>query len=157
MKITWNDLTVDFSHIESEKLTEDWTWLIGNEMTPILVSSIGDMFLSDQTGKIYWLEVGRGIFQVVADSIEEFKTKMKNEEIANEWFMFDLVAEIKESEQELSKGKLYSFKELPILGGDYTADNFVLTDIEVHFSLDGQIHKKIKDLPDGTKINVKIE
>jgi predicted transcriptional regulator len=32
--------------------------------------------------------------------------------------------------------------------------NFPFWDIEVHFELSGQIHKQIKDLPDGTKVKI---
>jgi len=54
------------------------------------------------------------------------------------------------------EGQLYSYKILPIIGGDYSVDNFEPMDIEVHFSFTGQIHKQIKDLPSGTKVEFKI-
>jgi len=58
MKITWDDLKVDFAHINLKRLIESWDWLIGNDKTPILVSSIGDIFLEDTNEKCYWLNVG---------------------------------------------------------------------------------------------------
>jgi len=111
MKITWNDLIVKFEHLDPKRLTEDWTWLIGDNMKPIIISSIGDMFLSDMKGEIYWLNVGEGKFELVAKDNIEFSEKLKSEEISNEWFMFDLVNEIKNSGLELSKGKLFVIKE----------------------------------------------
>ena len=45
MKITWNDLTVNFEQIDREKLVDDWRWLIGDSTLPILITSTGDMFL----------------------------------------------------------------------------------------------------------------
>ena len=56
----------------------------------------------------------------------------------------------------MEPGKLYGFKQLPVLGGKYEPDNFELTDIAVHFSMSGQINFKLKDLPDGTKVNFEI-
>ena len=41
--------------------------------------------------------------------------------------------------------------------GEYEPENFELTDIEVHFELSGQIHKQIKDLPDGTNVKIVTE
>ena len=156
MKLTWNDLTINFIHINSKTLTEDWIWLVGEHATPVIVSSIGDMFLSNRDG-IYWLNVGEGNYEKVANDIEDLKTKMNDNDLANEWFMFDLVNSIKESGLHLTNGKLFSYKKLPIIGGEYEPDNFELTDIEVHFSIAGQIHQQIKDLPDGAKINIKLK
>lgn len=154
MKITWDDLKVDFSYIDLKRITESWDWLIGNDKTPILVSSIGDIFLEDRKGKCYWLNVGEGIIEKVADNKIEFKEKLNNNEIVSEWFLVELVAELKKEGLELTEKKLYGYKKLPVLGGEYEPENFELTDIEVHFELSGQIHKQIKDLPDGTKVKI---
>jgi hypothetical protein len=153
MKITWDDLKVDCTHIDLKKLLESWNWLIGNDKTPILVSSIGDIFLEDKNEKCYWLNVGEGIIEKVAENKTEFKEKLNNNEIVSEWFLVELVAELKKAGIELTENNLYGYKKLPVLGGEYEPENFELTDIEVHFELSGQIHKQIKDLPNGTKIN----
>ncbi len=51
-----------------------------------------------------------------------------------------------------------SFKHPPALGGQLDPDNFETCNIRVHFSIAGQIHQQIKDLPPGTAItNIKIE
>jgi hypothetical protein len=152
MEITINDLTVKFNQEISDNLIADWTWLIGTDKKPILVSAIGDLFLQDNNEKIYWLEVGSGKLELIADRIENFKEKLKDIEQVNEWFMIDLTTNLRLSDKKLKDGQLYSYKKLPVIGGDYTADNFEPTDIEVHFSIAGQIHEQIKDLPDGTKI-----
>jgi len=157
MTITWKDLTVEFNHINLNRLMESWRWLIGNNKKPILMSSIGDLFFEDDKGMCYWLNVGEGKFEKVAKNHEEFKAKLKNKEIVDEWFLVELVAELKRNGLELMEKKLYGYKTLPILGGEYSPENFELTDIEVHFELSGQIHKQIKDLPNGTKINIVAE
>ncbi|MBI3221216.1 MAG: DUF1851 domain-containing protein, partial [Bacteroidetes bacterium] len=132
----------------------DWTWLIGTDKSPILVSAIGDMFLQADNKQVYWLDVGGGELNLVANGIQDFKDKLKNIELVNEWFMIDLATALRLSDKKLNEGQLYSYKKLPIIGGDYSVDNFEPTDIEVHFCFAGQIHKQIKDLPDGTKVNV---
>jgi hypothetical protein len=156
MKIKWNDLSVNFNHIDENRLIESWSWLIGLNKKPILISSIGDLFLEDEEGFCYWLNVGEGIIEKVADNLNEFNTKLKNEEFVDEWFLIELIAELKRSGLELTEKKLFGYKTLPILGGEYKPENFELTDIEVHFELSGQIHKQIKDLPNGTKIEIKV-
>ena len=68
MKITWNDLTVSFEGIEREKLVDDWRWLIGGSMLPILITSVGDMFLQESDDSIYWLVTGSAELSKVAES-----------------------------------------------------------------------------------------
>lgn len=157
MKITWDDLKVDFTNIDLKRLLESWDWLIGNDKTPILISSIGDIFLEDRSEKCYLLNVGEGIIEKVAEDKTEFKEKLNDNKIVSDWFLVELVAELKKGGMELTENTLYGYKKLPVLGGEYEPENFELTDIEVHFELSGQIHKQIKDLPDGTDVKIVTE
>jgi hypothetical protein len=156
MKRNLDDLIVKFDKDTSEKLTKNWTWLIGTDKKVLLVSTIGDMFLADNNNRVYWLDVGGGEFNLVADTIEDFETRLKDIEQVNEWFMIDLTTELKNSEKKLKDGQLYSYYKLPIIGGNYTVDNFAPLSIEEHFGYLGDLHKQIKDLPDGTKVEIKI-
>jgi hypothetical protein len=70
--------------------------------------------------------------------------------------MVDFVESLMSSGLILSLGKIYSFKKLPILGGDYLPNNIVVMDIEEHFKITGYIHRQIKDLPEGTQIKFRI-
>lgn len=151
--MTLDDLTVKFDEKSSDRLTQDWAWLIGTDKTPILVSSIGDMFLDDGSNKIYWLNSGDGTLTKVAENIEEFRAKLQDPEVVRDWFLVDLITALKEEGKKLESAQVYSYKKLIVLGGDYSTDNFEPTDIEVHFSFAGQIHQQVKDLPPGTKIN----
>lgn len=152
MKNNLEDFLVKFDNSSADRLISDWIWLIGNDKTPILVSALGDVFLRNAKDNVFWLNVGEGTLDLVANGIEEFENKLKDIDQVNEWFMIDLIEELKNSGQELNDRQVYSYKKLPVLGGDYSADNFEATDIEVHFCFAGQIHKQVKDLPPGTKI-----
>ena len=152
MPLTWNDLTVSFEHLDRARLIEDWEWLVGSAK-PILITSVGDAFLQNETGEIYWLITGSAEFDKVAGSYEEFQGKLQDNELVHEWFLVPVVAQLKEQGVELEHGKLYGFKQLPVLGGEYEAGNFELTDIEVHFAMAGQMNFQIKNLPDGTNVN----
>ena len=153
MEINWAELKMDLSKINLKILLESWEWLIGKDKKIILISSIGDAFLEDSNGICYWLNVGEGILEKVAENITEFETKLTDNEIVEDWFLVELVAELKKSGIELTENNIYSYKTFPILGGEYLPENFEITDIEVHFEISGQIYKQVKDLPVGTKIN----
>jgi hypothetical protein len=152
MEINVDDLTVKFQKDVSDKLTEDWIWLIGQDKKVIMISAIGDMFLMADDKSIYWLDVGLGKLNSIANDIQEFNTKLKDIEQVNDWFMIDLTTELR-SDKKLKDGQVYSYKKLTIMGGEYGTDNFEPTDLEVHFSFAGQLHRQIKDLPDGTRID----
>ena len=153
MEINWAELKIDLSKINLKNLLESWEWLIGNDKKIILISTIGDAFLEDSNGICYWLNVGEGIFEKVAENITEFETKLTNNEIVEDWFLVELVEELKKSGIKLIENNIYSYKTFPILGGEYLPENFEITDIEVHFEISGQIYKQVKDLPVRTKIN----
>lgn len=153
MKISWDHLSVKFDEISADRLVHDWTWLIGKDKQPIMVSSIGDLFLKDVNEKVYWLNTGDGTLTDVAEGIEQFKEKLQDPEIVRDWFLVDLVAILNTKGKKLEVGQVYSNKKLIVFGGDYSPENFEPTDIEVHFSITGQIHRQVKDLPHGTKIN----
>ncbi len=155
MPITWDDLSVNFEHLDRQVLVDDWTWLIGTSL-PILITSVGDAFIQDESGKIYWLITGSAELEEVANSYEEFQEKLQDNELVHDWFLVPVVAKLKEQGIELSQGKLFGFKQLPVLGGKYEPENFEPTDIEVHFAVSGQMNYKIKDLPDGTQVTFEV-
>jgi hypothetical protein len=157
MNFTLEEITVNFDHIDRTRLLESWDWLIGKDKTPILMSCIGDLFFTDANENCYWLDVGGGILEQVSQSLEEFHLKLKDINQLDEWFLFSLIDRIKKSGLTLKENELYGYKVLPVLGGEYEPENFEGTDIEVHFELSGQIHRQIKDLPDGTKVEIKVK
>jgi hypothetical protein len=51
-------------------------------------------------------------------------------------------------------GQCYAFKILPVLGGSYSVDNIYVATISEYLTFTADIHYQIKDLPDGTKIQI---
>ena len=153
MRITWNELTVNFQKHGADDLLRDWRWLLGDSMHLLLVSSIGDMFLADAEGRVFWLDTGAGQLREIAGSEKEFKQLMQQQENADQWFIPQLVGDLMARGIRLAPGQCYSYKKPPILGGEIEPGNFEPTDLSVHFSVLGQIHRKVKDLPPGTKIS----
>ena len=51
----------------------------------------------------------------------------------------------------------YSYKELPVLGGDYTIDNSYVLPIAVHYGAWGSIYDQISDLPNGTRVEIRVK
>jgi hypothetical protein len=153
MRITWNELTVaPGTHSPADLLTE-WRWLLGDGYQIVLISSLGDLFLSDATGRIHWLDTGAGRLTGIAASLNEFQQLRQQPANAAEWFVPQLVGDILQRGVRLAPGQCFSYKHPPVLGGQMEPANFEATDLSVHFSILGQINRQVKDLPDGTPIS----
>ncbi len=149
MRITWNELTVSLENQNTDDLLSDWRWLVGDGMQLFMVSSCGDMFRSDGRGQVFWLDCGTGQLQQIADSVAQFDRLRQQRENADRWFMPLLVGDLMASGVTLGPGECYGYKKPPILGGQIELSNFEPTELSVHFSILGQIHKQVKGSAPG--------
>ena len=150
MEITRDDLFVQTSP-DRPDLLDNWRWLVGPEAKLFLVSSLGDAFLMDSNG-VNWLNVGDGSYTKVAESVADFQSMLSSPDKVNEWFFPQLVGDILTAGLTRAPNECFGFKLAPVLGGEYEPQNFEPTDLLSHFSMLGQIHEQVRDLPEGTPI-----
>jgi hypothetical protein len=155
MNLLLDDLTINISNINPSGLIENWLWLIPDFKQILLISKMGDMFLSANNCHVYWPATDDGSLTKIADSKAGFEQMSTDEVNIDNWFLPSLVVKLLAANKHLEKNEVYSFKKLPIIGGEYSVDNIEPTDISVHFTLTGIIHEQIKDLPDGAKVQIK--
>lgn len=101
-------------------------------------------------------DVGGGTLERVADSRDGFSDLIDREDNANQWLMIPLVNELVASGKLLKPGYCYGYLQSPILGGDYTVENTIVIPIAEHYHVNGSIHEQIKDLPDGSKVTLRV-
>jgi hypothetical protein len=152
MRLTWNELAVSPDGVDFEDLLSDWRWLVGEEYHPVVISAMGDLFLRHDDGRIFWLNSGWGQLTELAESADEFKKPMVQPNNAGNWFIPKLVGDLLSSGKKLGPGECFSYKIPPVLGGEIDLDNFEPTNLFVHFSILGQIHEQVKELPEGMPI-----
>jgi hypothetical protein len=158
LRITWAELTVSPVGVDLAGLLSDWQWLVGETYQLMVISVLGDLFLRADDGRMFWLDTGWGRLSEVAANAEDFKQLMVSPRNTNEWFAPNLVGDILTAGQRLGPGECFSYKIPLVLGGKYEPENFEPTDLQVHFSVLGQIHRQVKDLPPGTPIgDIKIK
>lgn len=136
------DLLADTRDIELEDLREPWRWLVGDAYTPILVTAIGDMFLSHEDGRIFHLHTGLGKLSLAASDEAAFRQLLLSQAAANEWLAAHLVQQLKAQGQELKPGECYSYEMPPTLGGKIEADNLQPADVLVHFRVMGEVNQE---------------
>jgi hypothetical protein len=152
MVITLDDLTVNFRHLDRNALLADWRWLIGTEKVPILLTAIGDAFVQDTDGSIHLLDVAAGELKAVAETMDAFHALLSDKQFVSDYFAVEMIHDLKVQGRTLEPGQVFSFKIPPVLGGKYLLWNVEPADIEVHYSLAGQLHQKVSNLEPGTLI-----
>jgi len=152
--MTLDDLTVDFSHLNRETLLSDWQWLTGANRLPVMITVAGDAFIQDsETGAVHFLDTVEGLLSEVAADGAAFSEFLGDRDFVMQHFAVSLVAPLLRAGSKPPSGKLLSFKQPPVLGGEYSPANLEEADIEVHFSLLGQIWLQVSQLPEGTPIS----
>ena len=150
-----HDYLIDQTGLDWHSLLEEWRWLLPMEFRVWLLTRTGDLFITVPDDSIHMLDVGAGTLQQVANSRDEFCTKIDEPGIAEDWLMTPIVEQLVASGVVLASGQCYSFRQLPVLGGTYTPENRMAFPIREHFGAWGSVHRQISDLPDGAEIVIK--
>lgn len=155
--MTLDDLTVNINHLDQDTMLEDWRWLIGKKKRPILVTVAGDVFVQDlQEKTVHFLDTVEGTFTQVSENDGEFEKQVADKNFVMKYFSVNLVAPLLKAGHRPKKGHIFEFKKPPVLGGEFETENLETADIEVHFSMLGQIWAQVSKLAPGTPIG-KIE
>ncbi|HEX3385660.1 MAG TPA: T6SS immunity protein Tdi1 domain-containing protein [Mucilaginibacter sp.] len=151
------DFIIDISEVDLDGIFDAWKWRLNEMCKIILISKMGDVFLLGNDEAIYWLgiDIG-GVLKKIANNIQDFNSRLDIYDNIDNWFLPGLVEQIVCAGIHLNGNQVYSFKKLPVLGGDYSLNNIEPTDISIHFYLTGQICEQIKDLPNRTKVKIVI-
>src|ERR1051325_1837782 len=118
-------LTAKTEGIVAEKLLSDWQWLVHEKFTPVLMTAFGDLFLRNEAGQIYFLDLMCGEFNQIAVSQGEFESLCDDREQRRKWFAGNLVMELRKLHGELDANKCFSCKIPLSLGGQLETSNFV--------------------------------
>lgn len=119
-------------------LLEDWRWLIGSTAQPFLITVLGDAFVQENDGTVFWLQVTAGDYTKVANSFEEFSEEFeKNYE---EWILPGLALAVLEEKGVLPPNSCFSMDIPAFLGGEYSIENYNHCDMFTHFSMHGEVY-----------------
>ncbi|MDJ1467014.1 T6SS immunity protein Tdi1 domain-containing protein [Xanthocytophaga flava] len=153
MQLSWDDLTIDISAIDTSVLFHNWQWLIGKDKHVMMITSLGDAFLQDIKGYIFWLDVAQGQMHLIADSYDTFQLHLQKAVHIDEWFSPELISELKQQGLHLAPQQIYAHQTPVLLGGKSTLTNVKPADIMLHFQTMGLICQQVKNITTGTQVN----
>jgi hypothetical protein len=157
MILTLQKLIKDNTTIDFEDIFSCWQWRLKDMKSVVLITCLGDVFLIGNDNAIYWLQTDSGDLTKVADDLEQFQLSLSDQEKIDNWLLPLLVEKLLNAGKTLKQNEVYSYKKLPVIGGEYSIDNIEPTDMSVHFAFSGQICEQIKNLPDGTNVNITLK
>ena len=132
---------------------DGWKWIGLDGLTPAAVSAFGDIFFRASDGSIHHLDMIDGRLQAISTSWDEFSALVQDADRRDDLLLANFVLAARKNGLILASGQCYDFKTPPAIGGEMTVAQIETNFFVVKVHIAGQIHRQIKDLPPGTKIN----
>ena len=105
----------------------------------------------------YWRLCPEDVYcKLVADNRSELDTLSQNQAFLADWYMAAPTAQAKEKLGLLPPGRKYHLKIPGVLGGEYVGTNICTISQIEQIRCSGDIGLQIKELPDGTQIQLNI-
>ncbi len=147
------ELVHHFSQETYQRALEDWAWLEpGPQLTPRFTNAFGDVFLEDDRGALWFLDLLAGTVTSPWSDSSALQTYLETLDAGDRFFMAGLAQHANSRGLVPGSSEVLSFTIPPVLGGPISLDNLEVADFEVTVSIAGQIHGQVRDLPPGTKI-----
>ena len=152
-----DDYLLDVEGVDWSEALRGWTFLIPSELTIWLANRFGDLFVVPDDGAVHILDIGQGSFTRVADDRDTFCRLIDQPGNANDWLMIPLVDRLVATGHLLTPGRCYGYRLPPLLGGGYDLDDIITLPILEHLRFHADLHRQLKDLPDGTRVRLVVD
>lgn len=129
------------------------TWIGLDGLEPAAVSAFGDIFFRAADGSVKLLDLVEGRLTQMSGTWSELETQLNNADRQDDLLLAGLVMAARRKGLVPDDGECYDFKKPPVLGGEMSVEQMDKTFFVVKVHIAGQIHRQVKDLPPGTKIN----
>jgi hypothetical protein len=147
----------DIGDLSLDRLMADWRWLCAFPVSLVAVDAWGTLFLLDESGCVFRLDVSIGQLSPIASSLREFLEESHNPEKRNEWFGSKDEELAKARGFEPSRQQCLAFK-IPIVFAESRGvkDNLYVADLVEYVSFLGHLHQQLADVPDQSRVRLEI-
>ncbi|MEH6462155.1 T6SS immunity protein Tdi1 domain-containing protein [Chitinimonas sp. JJ19] len=135
---------------------EAWGWTGIRPMELVGENAFGNLMLRDEGG-CYWRLCPEDAYcEIVAANATELAALQLDQDFLHDWYMQALVNEARSLLGELDNGQKYCLKIPGVLGGLYDRTNLGTVPLLELIRFSGLLAYQIKDLPDGSTVNLTI-
>src|SRR5215813_5864995 len=135
---------VEAAYYDTERLLEDWRWLVPTTETPLLLSAMGDWVFGRPDGAIAKLDTLEGWYETIARNSNEFNSLKRSEQWLEKNFSSAWIVIARGNGLVPTRDQCLGWKVPPILGGGFSVANLVLLPMAVYQSIQGQLHRQIQ-------------
>ena len=153
----WKGNWFAVEQLDVERLLLEWRWLCPKRMTLVARNAFADLFLRDELGEIFLLDVAVGKLSKIADSETQFRDLAATLEKREEWFAeSDELSGVKRGLQP-NATQCIGFSTPLVFAESGYPDNPYVTDLYEHVSFLGDLNHQIVDLPEGAKVRLHVK
>ena len=139
-----------------DEIATAWGWKGVRPRAIVMQNAFGNVIFTDDEGR-YWRICPEDLScDVVAVDSNEFARLRASDGFLIDWAMQALVDQASAAIGTPTAGRCYCLKIPAVLGGAYALHNVGTIDRAELIAASGHIAEQIKELPDGTKIRLKI-
>jgi hypothetical protein len=144
-------------HLDVDRLLQNWRWLCPQKLKLVARNVFGDLFLSDESGLIFRLDVAIGELEKVADSEDQFLENANSDEQRNEWFAEDDERAAASRALTPTLDQCIGFSVPLMFKEAGSPDTSYVLDIYDCVGCLGDMHRQIGALPDGSKVKIVVK
>ncbi len=144
-------------HLDVDRLLSEWRWLCPQSLALVARSAFGDLFLRDEAGKIIKLDIAIGQILEVATSETDFRDLAYTKEKREQWFAESDELAVMERGLNPNQDQCVAFKTAIIFAEAGTPNNAYVGSLYEQVSFLGDLHRQISELPDGSKVQFRIQ
>ncbi len=149
------DYLLPLPEIDWTSALAEWRWLLPANYKARHATYFGDLFLV--TGNdVGLLDLENGTFDRYCDVQTSITAALENDDDVDLLLYVKLVDQLAAMDRELTPGRCYHFKIPTVLGGEFDVSNIGTNSMDERIRFCGDIHRQIKDLPDGSAVELNI-
>jgi hypothetical protein len=139
------DCYINVTGIDTSALLQDWRWLIGpDDLVLFQATGIGDLFLKNASGHVFFLDAKEGEFTQIASSEQDLLEKLKARENRERWLRPTFIQLAGFGRPPLKPGQCWGWKIPPFLGGKIATENAEPSDLLAYHSILGQLYRQAR-------------
>ena len=141
-------------HLETERLLSEWRWLCPSKVFLVGRNAFGELFLSDKSGTVLWLNTTTGRLDKVADSESQFRDMAETAEKRAEWFAEPEMTSYAKLGLKPNSSQCIGFSVPAVFAQGGTPATAYIADLYEYVSFLGDLHRQISSLPDERNVRL---